>query len=30
MSKKDTPAPPLEIDEDGTVTQGDEIYASGS
>jgi hypothetical protein len=29
--KKDTPAPPLEINPDGTVTQGDEVYEpSGS
>ena len=26
----DTPAPAVEIASDGTVTQGDEVYESGS
>lgn len=26
----DTPAPAIEIDDDGSVTQGDETYGNGS
>ena len=28
--KHDTPAPPIELDDEGTLVQGDEVYGSGS